>query len=81
MKCTRLLETQLFGDVADTRLALTQLFERHPTAYFVLDLLIGAALALEFAAEGTGAQVLFEGKGLQGRPLAVMAVAQALVHL
>ncbi|MNP76589.1 hypothetical protein D3C76_1738550 [compost metagenome] len=81
MKGTGFLKTQVLGDVADARLAFAKLLEGHRAAHFVLDLLIGTTFTLQLAAEGAGAQVLFEGKGLQGRPLAVMAVAQALVHL
>jgi hypothetical protein len=78
---TRFLKTQLFGDVADACPTFTQLLERHGTPYFVFDLLIGTPFTLEFSAEGAGAQMLFEGEGLQGRPITVMAAAQTLMHL
>lgn len=81
VKRTRFLKPQLLGNIPHARLAMAQLLKRHTTAHFVLDLLIRATFALQFAAEGAGAQVLFEGEGLQGWPLAVMAVAQALVNL
>ena len=75
------LESKSLGDIADARIALTQLLKGHATAYFVLDLLIGTAFTLQFAAEGAGTQVLFQGKGLQRRPFTVVTAAQALMNL
>jgi hypothetical protein len=79
MEGAGLLKAGLFGNVTDAVASLAQQLDGQPTADLVLDFLERTSFTLQASTQGAGAHPQVTGKGFQGRPLAVMAVAQALM--